>query len=57
MGLSNIITSRIRNKMPSTVALIPDWLSGELKLLNGKYIDRLVASNETCNILVKLKND
>ena len=36
--------------MPSTVALIPDWLSGELNLENGKYIDRLVASNETSNI-------
>jgi hypothetical protein len=43
--------------MPSAVALIPDWLSGELKLLNGKYIDRLVASKKTSNILVTLKND
>ena len=37
--------------------IIPGWLSEELKLLNGKYIERLVANKKTSNILLKLKND
>jgi 2-polyprenyl-3-methyl-5-hydroxy-6-metoxy-1,4-benzoquinol methylase len=50
VGMSNVHLNGIDDE-------IPDWLSGELKLLNGKYIDRLVANKQTSNILAKLKND
>jgi len=50
VGMSNVHLNGIDDE-------IPDWLSEELKLLNGKYIDRLIANKQTSNILVKLKND
>lgn len=49
VGLSEVRLHGSDNEMSN-------WLSGELKALNQRYVDRLVASKHTSNMLLRLKN-
>ena len=36
---------------------ISEWLSAEMHALNKRYVERLVASKQTSNMIMRLKNE
>ncbi len=54
---SNCVTGLSEVCLDGPDKLISNWLSDEIKALNQRYINRLVAGKRTSNMLIRLQND